>query len=387
MLALAAAVAPAAAQQPASQQAYCDRLRADMAALDRAGPPGGQRQQIAEQMQRQRAEVNRTVAYARSIGCQRQRFLFFGEGPPPECPSLEAKINSLEAGLAQLDAQLQRAGGGGEAQRASLAAAYDANCRGVAPGQAANRQPGLFEQLFGSPGEEVPPMQEDGQPAPAAPEGPPGVAAAGKTLCVRKCDGFYFPISQYASRVRFELDASLCQASCPNAEVELFVQPAGREANEAVSLAGTPYTSLPNAFRYRKTFDSSCTCRKDGQSWQQALAEAEKLIGGRAGDVTVTEQQSQEMARPQAAPAPGQKPATKGKQSAPRAAAPTADASGGMAVDPSTLNPGAATPSAPSQRRPSAPAGGAGIRSEPLPPMAPPVVVPPAGVPRSLQSQ
>lgn len=394
---LALATGPTLAQQ----QGYCDRLRADLAALDRAGP-AGQRQQILDQMQRQRNEVNRTVAYARSIGCQRQRFFIFGDAPPAECPSLESRINGLEAGLAQLDSQLQRAGGSVEAQRASLSAAFDANCRGVAPGPASARQPGLFEQLFGSPGGETPTIPDELQQQPQV-DGPPGVASAGKTLCVRKCDGFYFPVSQYASRGRFELDASLCQASCPNAEVELFVQPAGREADAAVSLAGTPYTSLPNAFKYRKSFDSTCTCRKDGQSWVQALAEAEKLVGGRAGDVTVTEQQSQEMARPkEAAPTGGAAPAQPKTAvsppvgAAPRTPAPPSGAAtvppasataprgtppGTAGVDPSTLNPGAA-PAAPSRPRTNPATAPGAVRSDPLPPLAPPIVLPPAGVPR-----
>ena len=35
--------------------------------------------------------------------------------------------------------------------------------------------------------------------------------------------------------------------------------------------AGEPYTELPNAFAYRKAFNSSCSCRAPGQSWSEAL--------------------------------------------------------------------------------------------------------------------
>ncbi|WP_460449555.1 DUF2865 domain-containing protein [Alsobacter sp. SYSU BS001988] len=377
----------AMAGSAAAQQTYCDRLRADLAALDRSAGAAGQRQAIVEQIQRQRGELNRTIAYARSIGCQRQRFLIFGDPPPPECPSVEAKINSLEAGLAQLDAQAQRVGGGSlEAQRASLSAAYDANCRGAQPGAAASRQPGLFERLFGSPVDEVPAMPEDEPPQGPLDGGQQAAVNSGKTLCVRKCDGFYFPISQFASRGRFETDASLCQASCPNAEVELYVQPSGREADAAVSLAGSPYTALPNAFKYRKSFDPSCACRKDGQSWVEALANAEKIIGSRAGDVTVTEQQSQDMARPKE-PAP---PQLRGAAAPKPAAAPRpSSVAGAPGVDPSTLNPGAPAgppaPQAPSRRAaPPAAAGQGGARSDALPPLGPPITLPPAGVPRGV---
>ena len=284
-----------------AQNASCDRMRADLASLERTA--AAVRNPYADQLRRQRAEIDRQIAYARSIGCQRQRFLFFGDPPPAQCGGIEAQINRMEAGLAQLDAQAQRAGGGQiAAQRAAILAAYDSQCR------AGGRQPNLFERLFGgapSGGEiEVPPMPED---LPQQVDGPAGLAGSGKTLCVRKCDGFYFPISPNTSRARYETDAGLCQASCPNAEVELFVQPSGRDAKDAVSLSGEPYSSIPNAFRYRTAFDPTCSCRKPGQSWVEALGDAERLVGDRRTDIVVTEEKSLELSRPKD-PAPARQP-------------------------------------------------------------------------------
>ncbi|MGL4443369.1 MAG: DUF2865 domain-containing protein, partial [Alsobacter sp.] len=71
-----------------AQSAYCERLRGDIAALERASG-GGRSRDAAASIQRQRAELDRTVAYSRSIGCQRQRFLMFGEPPPPQCGQIE----------------------------------------------------------------------------------------------------------------------------------------------------------------------------------------------------------------------------------------------------------------------------------------------------------
>jgi hypothetical protein len=305
------------------QAAYCDRLRGELASLDQVATDG--RAQIYnEQARRQRAELDRTIAYARSVGCQRQRFLFFGDPPPAQCGALEAQINRMEAGLAQLDAQAQRAGGAGvEAQRRSILAALDANCRGVPPGAAVARRPGLFEELFGGqPGSaEVPPMPED--ELSSQPELPSGIADSGKTLCVRKCDGYYFPISQNASSSRYQTDAQLCQASCPNTEAELFVQPSGADVKDAVSLSGEYYSTLPNAFRYRTSFDAACTCKRAGQSWVEALSQAEQYVDKRSTDVTVTEEQAQEMSRVKpTAPAAPAKPAGKAPASAAKPASP-----------------------------------------------------------------
>jgi hypothetical protein len=331
-LGLLLAGAPAAV----AQSAYCDRLRADMAALDQ-GQGRSQNQPYADSIRRQKADLDRTVAYARSIGCQRQRFIFFGDSAPPQCAQLSAQIDRLESNLSAMQDQMQRSSGQIDAQRQAMAAAYDAQCRG-APQQArtpAQNQPGFIERLFGVVPEQDPYEQPDVMEEPSAPVDPLG-AGAYKTLCVRKCDGYYFPISPRSTRARFETDASLCQASCPNAEVELFLQPLGQEADAAVAMDGTPYSSLPNAFRYRKAVDPGCSCKAPGASWVDTLADAERLIGERSQDVVVTEQKAQELSRAPA-PASSAKPppagkAAKGKPGVATAAAPRAPLSPAVAA-------------------------------------------------------
>lgn len=291
-----------------AQTAYCDRLRADLAALD-AG--GGTRNPYADSIRRQRNELDRTVAYARSIGCQRQRFIIFSEPGPAQCSALESQIARLESNLAGLEDQAQRGASQAAGQRAAMAAAYDANCRGAPQATRARvPQPGLLERLFGAVPEQDPYQDPEMPPEPLPPDpADPMVGGAFKTICVRKCDGYYFPISPRSSRGQVEADASLCQASCPNAEVELFMQPAGQEVDGALAMDGTSYSSLPNAFRYRKTVDSACTCRRPGETWVETLAGAEHLLEG-SRDQVVTEQRAQELSR---APDPAKAKAQTGK--------------------------------------------------------------------------
>ena len=46
-----------------------------------------------------------------------------------------------------------------------------------------------------------------------------------RTLCVRLCDGYYFPIEFDASSSRFDADAAACQSMYPQeGQAELFVQ-------------------------------------------------------------------------------------------------------------------------------------------------------------------
>ena len=42
----------------------------------------------------------------------------------------------------------------------------------------------------------------------------------------------------------------------------------------AATIQGQRYVDLPNAFRYRQQFDPSCSCRKPGQSWADAMGQS-----------------------------------------------------------------------------------------------------------------
>lgn len=92
-----------------------------------------------------------------------------------------------------------------------------------------------------------------------------------RTLCVRLCDGFYFPISFATTRGKFRDDASRCERQCPTG-ARLFVhRNPGETVDEMVDLDGAAYTKLPIAFRFRENYDARCTCH--GNPWDaEALA-------------------------------------------------------------------------------------------------------------------
>ncbi len=99
----------------------------------------------------------------------------------------------------------------------------------------------------------------------------PGPGPTYRTLCVRLCDGYYFPISAAAPGSSLSRDADRCAASC-GAEARLFYHPSdGGGAETMVDLTGMAYSALPNAFRYRKTLVEGCSCRP--QPWSEAEAE------------------------------------------------------------------------------------------------------------------
>jgi hypothetical protein len=92
-----------------------------------------------------------------------------------------------------------------------------------------------------------------------------------RTLCVRLCDGFYWPVSHSTIRARFSKDAKQCEVSCPGRS-QLFVQRTGNEDVEGMAdLKGIPYTQIKNSLRYRTEYVRDCTCR--GNPWDpEAIA-------------------------------------------------------------------------------------------------------------------
>jgi hypothetical protein len=84
-----------------------------------------------------------------------------------------------------------------------------------------------------------------------------------RTLCVRLCDGYYFPVSFSTLPNHFQRDSELCQSQCA-APAELYYHQNPGGAVEQMVSAGNqqPYTSLKVAFRYRKEFVQGCSCKQ-----------------------------------------------------------------------------------------------------------------------------
>jgi Protein of unknown function (DUF2865) len=89
------------------------------------------------------------------------------------------------------------------------------------------------------------------------------IAAPRQSVCVRLCDGYYFPIGSVSRADDLSSHESACSGLCPDAPTQLFVEPAGSDKIEdAVAPDGARYTALPVAFRNRTTFDNTCTCHR-----------------------------------------------------------------------------------------------------------------------------
>jgi len=85
-----------------------------------------------------------------------------------------------------------------------------------------------------------------------------------RSVCVRKADGYYWPVSFSTVPEYLPNDAALCNAQCPGKDVDLYYYSnPGQNPKDMVNLAGRPYAALPNAFSYRNNYDlaNSCTVK------------------------------------------------------------------------------------------------------------------------------
>jgi len=323
---------PGAAPQPPGAQAnpICIRLEGQLATIDRGAGTGDpakdeQIRRYQDAQAKQQAELDRVTLQAKRMGCESSGFFSLFNGRSAQCGPVNNQIQQMRGNLDQITTSLERLRSGGiggadrENQRRSVLTALAQNNCGPQYAAAA-RGPGNFlESLFGN---------NNTLPPPSADLGPP--SGTFRTVCVRTCDGAYFPVSFATVQARFQDDEKTCKALCPAAEATLFAyRNPGEDINQAVSLNGQPYSSLPNAFKFRTEFNASCACKAAGQTWSDALKSVDdKAAVEQQGDIIVTEESAKRMqqrAQPKSPPAAKKGAAPAGTAAAPAPAAPPAE--------------------------------------------------------------
>ncbi len=98
-----------------------------------------------------------------------------------------------------------------------------------------------------------------------------------RTMCVRLCDGFYFPVNEASPRSSFAADEERCRSSCRAPAKLYYMTSSEDDAAGMKALDGTRYADLPNAFRYRSEYVMQCDCKP--RPWTQ---EAKLIFDRRA---------------------------------------------------------------------------------------------------------
>lgn len=235
------------APQPQLPSPECRRYRAELASVQTGA---GATRALQD-------EIGRLQTYYRSLNCEGGKFLFF-DTRPPQCGAVEQRIRALNAtyGGAVIDDN-----GARKRELQGLVARTCPAREGVAAGESYAR-------------------------------------GGAQVICVRTCDGGYFPMPNLPEG-RGGAD-EMCQALCPGTEAVAYSMPHGDEAlKQAATVKGSrAYTSLANAFKFRKTFVPNCSCKPDGKTWAQSLVKAESMLVRHKGDIFVTPMQAEALSRP-----------------------------------------------------------------------------------------
>ena len=293
---------PGAANPASNSNPICVRLESQLTALTQGSVDPVRAEQIKrteDAIAKQQADLDRTVAQAHKAGCAGQGFFAFFSALSPQCGPITSQIQQMRGNLDRMISdveQLKNGNSGQEGQRRALIGQLAQNNCGAQYTAAANSwggPQGFFDALFG--GGTIINPGGDGAPS-----------GTYHTVCVRACDGYYFPISYSTLPNRFADDARACQRLCPAAEAELYsFRNPGEDMEQAVSVSGQPYTALPNAFRYRKEIIAGCSCRRPGQSWADALKNADDSSTLESGDIVVTDQNAKALSQPKPSGKPG----------------------------------------------------------------------------------
>ena len=242
----------------------CSDLRSQLANLPLTIDSGEQVRSYSSAIARQNMELRRAGADLRRLGCGTGSVTVFGGQNAGACASIASTIDQMDRNLQILVKKRDEMSfaGGDPAERSHILAELSENGCGQAAAIEASTQADMTME-----GGDLP---EADDPLAAMPTTFSNMGAASQdgplqTLCVRTCDGGFFPISSTATPVDFRRDQRTCSMMCPQTETELFYQPLQSldSGNMISTVTGRPYSALPNAYAYQsrdRTTDKSCGC-------------------------------------------------------------------------------------------------------------------------------
>ena len=225
------------------------------------------------------------------MGCQGSGFFALFSGQPAQCGPINNQIQQVRANLDRLHGRASaRAGQQRRPRRHSAARSWSRSARTIAVRSTASmrRRPAAASSRTCSA------IRTPG----TRPDAP--LSGTYRTVCVRTCDGYYFPISYSTVPSKFAEDERLCQRLCPATEALLYShRNPGEDVTQCRVDQRPAYSELPNAFSYRKQFNPACSCRAPGQSWAEALRQLDDQTIER-GDIVVTEEKARLLSQPRA---------------------------------------------------------------------------------------
>ncbi len=265
---------------PPPSQAYGSanpRCRELEAQLTGGSQTAGQDQlpRIENDMRQADAQYHRVQSDAERSDCYEDMFLF-GRSlrRTPRCIDLDRQVQAAKASLVQLRAQRDAIlrGSSPRARREDIVAELARNRCGDQYAREYEAQRSRNTSLFSFFNDE----DNSEEPSRFSTNVIGGSSSTYRTLCVRECDGFYFPISNATTEAQFREDEAKCHSQCA-APAELYYHRSDEDVEQMVSLSGRVYTQMPFAFRNRKVYVKGCSCNA-GEYSREEIAKSEDAL-------------------------------------------------------------------------------------------------------------
>lgn len=240
-----------------AQSASCPQLNRTLNTLNRNRDFRGLENRISD-ARRTAAEVQDLESLFVRGGCQKQ--LNAGVRLDRECRAVARRLIRARSDYNDLAARIETGQAVAQQREQTLQQIARFGCGQGSSARVITRDRNerssygnLFERLFGGEGDIIDDGYEDyrffGR-------------STLRTVCVRACDGYYWPVSFATVEEYLGDDASQCQSQCQGSDVDLYYYSnPGGTPDDMVNLSGQSYASSPNAFRYRQEFDSNCSCK------------------------------------------------------------------------------------------------------------------------------
>jgi hypothetical protein len=257
------------AAQGSRQNPICVQLEQRLVAESQRGT------QSRDQLPRLEADLRQAERAARTAQGQLERsdcfdYFLFSKSlrRTRQCVDLSNQADDAQRKLRELDTQRQQMLGSRDRsyQDDIIRELARNNCGPQYQQEARRRDRNPFSALWG---------EEDESPRSRPNQFGNLPFATYRTLCVRLCDGYYFPVSFSTLPNHFQRDSDVCQSQCA-APAELFYhQNPGGAVEQMVSVQSQqPYIGLKSAWRYRKEFVQGCSCK--AAEYQPQVAGPEK---------------------------------------------------------------------------------------------------------------
>ena len=218
---------------------------------------------LREEIRKNDRFYNRQRARADRLNCYQNNFIFGTSlRKTRRCVAIDKNIREVRQRLERLNAQLKSVTQPGtrktrQEDTIRALARYRCGDQYIREARRLNQQQNPFnffgDGFFGQPQYSEPRRRTPADRLPFS---------TYRTLCVRECDGYYYPVSFSTFPSQFDRDANVCASRCA-APVELYVhQNPGEDVEQMVSLDGRRYENHPNAWKYRSLFVKGCSCNQ-----------------------------------------------------------------------------------------------------------------------------